>query len=244
MTTATTIRLPARFNGPDGSANGGYAAGALACAVAPPDGAGVQVTLRRPPPLDVELSVRGDELHHGEHLVAEAQPGEVAGDVPRVTLEEAEQAQQRFFGLVSHAFPRCFTCGPERAPGDGLRIFPGAVGRDGVVAAVWEPDPALADANGAVDPVVLWAALDCPSGVAVIEPTGKPAVLGKLAVMRHAPVVTGARYVVVGWPREGAGRRSQPAGSALLDEDVAVVAQAEAVWVCVDVPVHDTAATT
>lgn len=241
MTTTSTIRLPARFNGPDGSANGGYASGALACAVAPPDGAGVQVVLRRPPPLDVELSVRGQELHDGEHLVAEAQPAEVGGEVPRVTVEEAEQAQQRYRGFVSHAFPRCFTCGPERAPGDGLRIFPGSLGRDAVVAAVWEPDPALAGEDGAVEPVVLWAALDCPSGMAVIEQTGKPAVLGKLAVVRHAPVVAGSRYVVVGWPREGAGRRSLPAGSALLDEEGAVVAQAEAVWVSVDVPVHDTA---
>lgn len=236
------MRLPARFNGPDGSANGGYAAGALACAVAPPDGAGVQVVQRRPPPRDVELSVRDHDLYDGEHLVAEARPAEVGGEVPRVTVEQAAAAQERYIGFVEHAVPRCFTCGPKRAAGDGLRIFPGAVGRDGVVAALWEPDPRLTGEDGAVDPVVLWAALDCPSGIAVVEQTGQPAVLGKLAVVRHAPVMVGTRYVVVGWPREGAGRRSRPAGSALLDEHGDVVAQAEAVWVSVDVPVHDTAA--
>ena len=240
MTTVSVIRLPARFNGPDGSANGGYASGALACELAPPDGHGLQVVLRRPPPLEVELSVRDDGLYDGEHLVAEAQRADVSGDVPRVTVEEAEQAQQRYSGFVSHAFPRCFTCGPERAPGDGLRIFPGSVGRDGLVAAVWEPPAGLADDSGVVAPVVLWAALDCPSGMAVIEQTRTPAVLGKLAVVRHAPVLAGRRYVVVGWPREGAGRRSLPAASALLDEDSGVVAQADAVWVSVDVPVHDT----
>lgn len=232
------MRLPARFNGPDGSANGGYASGALACALAPPDGHGLQVVLRRPPPLEVELSVRDDGLYDGEHLIAEAQPADVAGDVPAVTVEEAEQAQQRYQGFVAHAFPRCFTCGPDRAPGDGLRIFAGSVGRDGVVAAVWEPSPELADDSGVVDPVVLWAALDCPSGTAVIEQSGKPAVLGKLAVVRRAPVVAGRRYVVVGWPREGAGRRSRPAASALLDQEGAVAAQADAVWVTVDAPVH------
>ncbi|MDP9444761.1 MAG: hypothetical protein M3P83_10640 [Actinomycetota bacterium] len=235
------MRLPARFNGPDGSANGGYACGSLACALAPPDGAGLQV-VRRPPPLEVDLAVRDDGLYDGEHLIAQAQPAEVTGDVPRATVEQAQEAQSRHIGFVRHTFPRCFTCGPERAPGDGLRIFPGSVGDDGVVAAVWEPDPAFADADGAVDPVMLWAALDCPSGIAVIAKSDRPAVLGRLAVVRHAPVLAGRRHVVVGWPRQGAGRRALPAGSALLGEDGEVVAQAEAVWVSVDVPMHDAGA--
>ena len=233
------MRFAARFNGPDGSANGGYAAGAFASALAPPDGAGLQVSLRRPPPLDVELSVRGAELYDGDVLVAEAQPAAVTGEVPRVTPEVAVEAERRYTGLVRHAFPRCFTCGPERAPGDGLRIFPGSVS-DGVVAAIWEPHASMADGDGAVDPAVLWAALDCPSGIAVIEQTGKPAVLGRLAVARYSAVRAGRRYVIVGWPREGAGRRSQPAGSALLDEDGIVVAQSDAVWISVDVQVRET----
>ena len=236
------MRIPERFNGPDGSANGGYASGVLACAVAPPDGAGLQVSLRRPPPLDVELSVRGSELYDGDVLVAQAHPAAMTGEVPRVTPEDAADAARRYTGFVSHPFPRCFTCGPERASGDGLRIFPGLV-TDSVVAAVWEPHEGLADADGAVDPVVLWAALDCPSGVAVIEQTGEPAVLGRLAVVRHSVVRAGRRYVVVGWPLEGAGRRSHPAGSALLDEGGGVVAQAEAVWISVDVQVREPATT-
>jgi hypothetical protein len=237
------LKLSARFNGPDGSANGGYAAGSLACALAPPDGAGLQVVLRRPPPLEVDLAVRDDGLYDGEHLIAHAQPADVTGDVPRATVEQAQEAQSRYTGFVRHPFPRCFTCGPERLPGDGLRIFPGSVGDDGVVAAVWEPVPAFADdADGAVDPVTLWAALDCPSGIAVIAERDRSAVLGRLAVVQCAPVLIGRRYVVLGWPRQGAGRRSLPAGSALLAEDGEVVAQAEAVWVSVDVPMHDTSA--
>lgn len=236
------MRIPGRFNGPDGSANGGYLAGAFACLLAPPDGAGFEVVLRRPPPLDVELDVRGYALFDGDALVAEAQPAEVLGEVPRATLEEAQDAEKRCPGLVRHAFPRCFTCGPAREAGDGLRIFPGPLGRDGVVAAVWEPYEGLADARGEVAPVVLWAALDCPSGFAILEQSGKAVLLGRLAVVRHAPVVPERPYVVVGWPREGAGRRSRPAGSALLDETGEVVAQASAVWVSIDAPVHLTGA--
>ncbi len=121
------MRLAARFNGPDGSANGGYAAGSLACALAPPDGAGWQIVLRRPPPLDVKLAVHEDGLYDGEQYVALAQRADVDGDVPRVSVEQAQEAQARYLGFERHPFPRCFTCGPERPPGDGLRIFPGAV---------------------------------------------------------------------------------------------------------------------
>ncbi len=52
-------------------------------------------------------------------------------------------------------------------------------------------------------------------------------------------MLAGHRYVVLGWPRAGAGRRSLPAGAALLDTDGEIVAQGEAVWVSVDVPMHD-----
>lgn len=235
------MRLPSRFNGPDGSANGGYASGAVACALAPPSGAGLAVSLRRPPPLDVDLELRDGALYDGEAVVVETVPADPpTGDVPRVAVAEAEAAQERYFGFVSHAFPRCFTCGPERAAGDGLRVFPGSIGRDGVVACVWEPHPSFGDADGVLDPVVVWAALDCPSGIAVIEQSGKPAVLGRLSTSLLAPVRTGRRYVVLGWPREGAGRRSLPAASAILDQGGRVVARGEAVWVSVDVPLHDT----
>jgi hypothetical protein len=164
-----------------------------------------------------------------------------AGPAYRRCMQKRE-AQSRYIGFVQHAFPRCFTCGPERLAGDGLRIFPGSAGDDGVVAAVWEPDPSLAGTEGAVDAATLWAALDCPSGIAVIAASGKPAVLGRMGVVRHAPVVAGRPHVVVGWPRQGAGRRSLPAGSALFTESGELVAQAEAVWVSVAVPFHDTAA--
>lgn len=235
------MRIPRRFNGPDGSANGGYASGALACALAPPHGAGMTVSLRRPPPLEVDLELRDGAVYDGDTVVGETAPAApLTGEVPQVSAVDAAAAQERYFGFVSHAFPRCFTCGPERAPGDGLRIFPGSVGDDGVVATLWEPHPALAGADGALDPLLVWAALDCPSGIAVIEQSGRPAVLGRMTAQLHRPVSTDRRYVVLGWPRAGAGRRSLPAASALLDEAGELVARAEAVWVSVDVPVHET----
>src|ERR1700738_4467743 len=53
---------------------------------------------------------------------------------------------------------------------DGLRSFPGPIA-DNTTAAPWTvPDD--------VSPAVIWAALDCPGGWAVIG-AGRPAVLGR-----------------------------------------------------------------
>ena len=52
MGAMTTIVIPRRFNGPPSSANGGYAAGALAEAAGLED---VTVQIRRPPPLETPL---------------------------------------------------------------------------------------------------------------------------------------------------------------------------------------------
>ena len=64
--------IGARFNGPETTANGGYACGRLAAFLTEP----AEVTLRLPPPLEMGMTVLvgGDgttaELHDGEALVA------------------------------------------------------------------------------------------------------------------------------------------------------------------------------
>ena len=76
-------------------------------------------------------------------------------------------------GLRSHPFPTCFACGPDRAEGDGLRIFPGPV-----TPTVGRRDPGRAHLDAAPErrrglphlrrrtrrapaSPVTWAALDC-----------------------------------------------------------------------------------
>ena len=51
----TVLRLDRRFNGPPDSGNGGVTCGLLAAHVDLPV---VQITLRKPPPLETDLSVR------------------------------------------------------------------------------------------------------------------------------------------------------------------------------------------
>jgi hypothetical protein len=248
--------VPHRFRGPSRSGNGGWTAGSLAERLRPVAVAGsgceaVEVTLRRPPPLDTELAVVAEEqqddratrasLRHGDDTVAEA----VCTDRPLTPLDvvapaEAEAAMTDYPGHRSHPFPECFACGPARAPGDGLRIFPGPVaGRADTVASLWVPHASLAESGDVVDAGVervgvatAWAALDCVGGWSE-DLEGRPCVLGRMTARVDALPVVGEQHVVVGH-RVGVDGRKTFTASTLYDSDGRVVATAEHVWVAVD----------
>jgi hypothetical protein len=226
------VTIDPRFCGPAGSANGGYTAGILAGALG---AAPAEVTLRRPPPLGRALElVRGDErveLRDGELLVAEAAPGEVELEPPAaVGLDEAQRAARRYPGLVRHAFPTCFVCGPERREHDGLRIFAGPVDGRGVVAAPWTPDTTLADADGRVRAEFVWAALDCPGAIAVGYPERGETLLGRIAARTLSLPRVGEPHVVIGWPLGEDGRKLY-AGTALFSAAGELRALARATWI-------------
>lgn len=209
-----TLTIPARFNGPPDSANGGVTCGLLARA------AGLsEITLRLPPPLETPLTVRDGSLYDGDALVASATAGsvDVAPPAP-VSLVDATRATASYGGLSGHPFPTCFVCGPEHA--DGLHLSPGPVA-PGVVAAPWVPQDQ--------DPVMVWAALDCPSGWANDLP-GRPMVLGRMALRLDELPEPGAEHVVLGWVVSAEGRKAFT-GSALLTADGDVLALAQQTWI-------------
>ncbi|MDQ4085999.1 MAG: hypothetical protein M3165_09300 [Actinomycetota bacterium] len=239
-TRSDHVTLGRRFSGPPGSANGGYTAGVLATEFVR-DREGVdttEVTLRRPPPLDTTLALRRTvetaSLWHGEDLVAEAREGELTADpVDAVSLADARDAETTYAGLIRHPFPSCFTCGPDREAGDGLRLRPGRLG-DGRTACAWTPDKSLADTDepARVRPEFVWASLDCPGGwTADIE--GRPMVLGRMTAEAYAPAEVGERHVVMGRLLRQEGRKTFTA-TTLYDSDGRVVARAQHVWIAVD----------
>ena len=83
---------------------------------------------------------------------------------------------------------------------------------------------------------MVWAALDCPSGVAAAEaaavPAGTPVLLGQMTARLGARPRIGTEYRLVAWllGRDG---RKLTAGSALLGSDGEVVAAARALWITV-----------
>lgn len=225
------VTIPARFNGPPSSANGGYACGLAGLAV----GDRATVRLSAPPPLDrpLDLEREGEavRLRDGETVVAEARPGAPESDAPAPpSVDEARRAAEGYRGRdpEQHAFPTCFVCGPLRAD-DGLAIFPGPAGDGERLACTWTPARDLAGDDGVVDPLFVWAALDCPSGFACM-PVGKTSVLATMTTAILAPVHAGREYVLTAWPTGHDGRKHR-AGSAIHDADGSLLAHADALWI-------------
>lgn len=214
----STLRIDERYAGPPGTANGGIASGLLAGTLADPV---VEVTLRRPPPLGTDLRIEAGSLYDGDLLLATAVPGRVGVDPPGgVSVAVAAATASSYGGLVDHPFPGCFVCGTGRTDGLGLR--PGNVAA-GHVAAVWTP----ADE----DPVMVWAALDCPGGWSADLP-GRPLVLGRMALRLDALPAVGEPVVVQGWTVGTQGRKVLT-GSSLRTADGRLLALAQATWLAI-----------
>ncbi len=231
--TVQWVRLPSRFCGPPGSANGGYACGVVASDLSHP----VEVTLHAPPPLEVDLSLEvtggtAQLLAEGV-LVATAREADVAVPAPTPpayerVLEASAQFDHNAYSR-SHAYPGCFTCGPEREEGDGLRIFPGAAERPDLRMWPWTPRAFATDP--AVPEPVVWAALDCQSGFAALAaaPSPAPIVLGRMTAVLHAAVPAHEPVIVAGWPGSVEGRKRH-AGSAVWSRDGRLLAASRTTW--------------
>lgn len=235
MGAPVVLRIAARFCGPPSSGNGGYTAG-LVAAHLPGEDRPTRVTLRRPPPLDVEMTVRGGDagvyLEHAGEVVAEAQPHQFVTEAPTaVDLETARRAESAYAGHHDHPFPTCFVCGPDRADGDGLRLAPGHAA-PGVTACVWTPQPGFSGCGPTeTAQELIWAALDCPGGWSSGLQT-RPLVLGQLTAQVMAPAPVGMPLVVVGQLLRTEGRKTWTA-SAMYDAGV-LVGRAEHLWIAVD----------
>jgi hypothetical protein len=226
---ADSLLIPARFNGPPDSGHGGYSAGLAASLIEGP----AEVALRAPPPLEVPLAVEHDGNHvrvvQDGTLVLEAAPAALDVEVPpapSVTDAGAAEANSPFLD-DSHPFPTCFACGPLRDEGDGLRLFAGRVAGRELFAAAWTP-AAEFGSDGSVDPLFVWAALDCPSSAPAMS--GQTIVLASLAVEIRAPVTVGAPHVIGSWEIERDGRKHWT-GVAIWDGAGGVCAAGRALWI-------------
>jgi len=204
------VVIDPRFNGPPTTGHGGYSAGRAAALL---DAPAVEVTLRKPPPLGVPLAVGRDgdgaSLYDGHELIADARPVELAVDGPGpVAHGVAAAASARFEWQDDHPFPTCFGCGPDRDPADALCLYTGPVG-DGRFAVPWTPPAWSGEAT--VDPVFVWAALDCPSSAPVHMTISAPIVLGRFTVAIEGPVEVGAPHVIQSWLEHLEGRKYQTA---------------------------------
>ncbi len=230
------IDIPSRFAGPPNMGHGGYVAGLFAQRT---EGA-VQVTLRRPTPLDqpLELLDEGEgrwSLRSGDEVIAESEPSTLEIEVPPPPSIEAARAAEAgspsFYNDERGVHPTCFGCGNLREEGDGLRVFVGPVEVDGhrQVAGTWTPADAFVDDDGLVDTQWVLAALDCPGAFAFIAEDTRAGLLGRIVFEQYAPVPGDGTYVVTGW-QAGEDGRKLFAGTALFDGAGTLLAAARATW--------------
>lgn len=219
-----------RFNGPPGSANGGYTCGTVARLLG---GGAAEVRLRRPPPLDRSLGWDGFRLVDGEAVVAEGSlvaDAKPPTDWPQpVSVEAAGAASERFPGLVEHPFPTCFGCGPQREAGDGLRVFAGPVAGRELVASPWVPHPSLL-VDGQVPIEVMWAALDCTGGWAGLGQIEGTYMLGTMRGSVEDRATVDEVHVVMGWQVGVDGRKLQ-CGSALTTASGDLLGWSQQTWI-------------
>jgi hypothetical protein len=227
------VVIERRFRGPPDSAQGGYACGLVAERV---EGSCATVSLRLPPPLERPLELRGNgdgtvSLLDGDQLVADGEPADLELDVPDpVLLEEAEHASAASPWADRHPFPSCFGCGPERSQEDAVAVEMGPVGGGELFAGAWTPAPDFASEDGVVDPVYVWAALDCPTAAPAFLHDAGPSVLGRLTGRLLAPVRAAQPHTVVAWLLGHEGRKHRGA-AAIHGPDGELCAYSEGLWI-------------
>ena len=207
------VVIERRFRGPANSGNGGYTCGLIAELLG---GSDVEVTLRVPPPLDTPLRVEDGEIYDGDTLVAEYTRATVELELPEPPEEVPDASPD-----PNHPFPGCFTCGPTREPGDGLRLLPVTLGDGRVAARVRLLEATIPQ---------VWAALDCPGAFAVNPGFERGVtVLGRLAAHIDEVPEAGEELVVVAWALPGADERRSYAGTSLFRGKLPL-AWARATW--------------
>lgn len=243
------ISIDTKYCGPPDVANGGYLAGRLASYF---ERSGVNksisVSLRAATPLNTRLNIvekaqdtgKVLQLMEGQTQLAIANETQFVIHKPECPVQEQiASVRMRCAGYANHPFPACFVCGPERPLGDGLAIYPGPVAPKtpsdfpGSVVAEWALLDTLKDHQGQVKTEFVWAAMDCISAFAILEPPEHqhltPMVLGKLSVNREQELV-GDRAYVMAWPGKVDGRKAF-ANSAVFNQQQQCIAVGQALWV-------------
>ncbi len=247
------LDVPHGLDGPPGVLQGGLVTG-LTAALAQridPHGAplhAVTARLEAPTPLgarliararpsedaavhDVEWWARGRRLVQARVELTGPDPLRAVGDL--VALADVPLPEARPDPL----YPSCFVCGPGATHPAALHTYPAWVTRD-TLSVPWVPDAAVAgDGSDLVDPMVVAAALDCPTAWAAMDAVRAQGyarvLLGTMRLRIAAPVEVGDPVRITARLDAIDGRKAR-ARSAVVDSDGRVLAMVEvthlAVW--------------
>lgn len=168
----------------------------------------------------------------GDIVIAAAHVSDFQLPVPSPPIyEEAVKTSQSYIGFHDeYLYPECFGCGRNRPAGEGLRIFQGRLRDSNLLAAPWIPVEWHGNDAGQVKSEFVWAALDCPGGIASMGDEFQPLLLGRLAVQIEQRPLVDQPCIVVGWEIAQEGREHF-AGTALFSEDGRLLAYGRAIWI-------------
>lgn len=231
------ITIPSTTTGPPGTGHGGACAGLFATAI---DLANATVRFHTPIPLATPLRIERTDgpakISDGESTIATVRPLAAPLSVTqfgRLANAEVVAAEARFLDHHNgeHMAPTCFACGDQRNDSLGLNLRPGQVGDTGLIATGWEPQ---LDAD--VPAWMIWAALDCPSGIPALAKVGldEAVVTGELSVEIQHAVPGGGKYQILG-RRTGRDGRKFTTEAAIIDESGCALAIATATWIVVPI---------
>ncbi len=224
------------FQGIDGIAHGGYLAGMIS-----EDRPEVmQVTLRRPPPLNRPLFVedgagQASLVDRDGQTIMEAAPGDLTANLPSITAEEVNgEPNPRF---ERHPYPHCFVCGTEHPNGFNLRFS--TPDEHGHTLATWIPSGRLIPEIETVPDRFVWAVIDCLSAWSFSDHWDDsdwwPAVTGQIAVEIRRPVLRDETHVLVAHPTGREGKRIY-VEAAIHDAEGDLCARGESTWITVPAP--------
>ena len=230
-----TLIIPARFNGPPDIANGGIVVGAMA---ETSKGRCCTVTLKAPTPLDTPLLVKQHEdgsqglYLEGELLATSQNADSLNLSVPDfLPPEQAAETLDQYRELDSVGVGECFVCGSNRH--DGLRVFATKTKTDSTLyAAKFPMHPDFLGVDGYVQPLFIYAALDCPGYFAVTDGDDY-ALLGRMTAEITAPCKGDKDGTVLAWEIDRDGRKLT-SGTAVYDCEGTLVAKAVSVWIKID----------
>jgi hypothetical protein len=232
-----SITIKRQFCGPPNSGNGGYVSGLMTRHIEGPATAILRAVIPLDAALDLVAGPTTAQLIGADgDLIAEARRCDGA-ELPTPpgppSLAEATAAGARYFAFKQSFHPICFTCGPDRDDGDGLRVFVGQIegAPKGHIAGVWRAHADFGDAEGLTRTEIVWAAMDCPGSIAWVEVQGSG--IGLLGTMTgeilRRPAV-GETCIVTAWPLSQEGRK-QFAGVALFSAEGELLARGHQVWI-------------
>lgn len=244
---------PTGLDGPPGILQGGFAAGVCGAIARTADPHGAPLTrirarLHAPTPLGRRLVARVRPGPGVAHYEVETRDGETLLVSAEVELA-GHDTQVHAFDLLELAtvplppanvdrgptFAVCWVCGNHPRHPLAQHLYPRHITAD-TVSVPWIVDERLADDRLMADPLVVCAALDCPTawaGASHVQALGHAGALlagYEFRVLRDAPVMEPLR--TVGRVDETEGRKIYARG-ALVDEDGGVYALVSALHITV-----------